>query len=252
MSDFDHYINCISSLINEFESEGKNCKILSCDAENSHAFLQIKSEKRAGSGLVMKSETFLELGGPVLGSCNLSLYSINEQLVKDDRIRLIGPDIHECSGESSFGQIVIIAGKKLTDGDYLDLQKYIYTGEQIEGYMMKSTTGNIWSRISKDAAAKGFDFKFLGTALVNIIKSKMPSVASVEIIFVTSSKKDIERLNQIKMKVSEMYQQIKEKKWKQRGIDIYQCAFHGNCNSCKDKPICDEVNRISSVRKKVV
>ena len=55
----------------------------------------------------------------------------------------------------------------------------------------------MWSRVSKNAAEKGFCFETLGRALMAIFKSDMPKVQAVEILFVTSSKEDLEQLDNI-------------------------------------------------------
>jgi CO dehydrogenase/acetyl-CoA synthase beta subunit len=254
MTGFDNCISLIYSYILKMELQGGKVKTLS--EKRSGRFpeepLSLKTGFGAGSGLVMKSETFMELGSPSQGSCAFAVYSNGNALIRDGRIRLIGPDVSECRGAAlPFGQVILADGKELSEEDYILLHKCQYTGDRIEGYMVKSTPGNIWTRVSLDSAAKGFNFEFLGNSLINLVKERIPRALSVEVLFITSDKADLLPLIKISEEVKKLYQDIKEKRWKKRGVDIYECAFHGNCSECGDKELCLEVNKISKIRKEL-
>ena len=206
----------------------------------------------ASPGIVMKSDTFLELGSPATESCAYTLYTENTSLVQDDRIRLIGFDVQESPSTTlSFGQVIITAGESLIDTDYQMLIQSQYVGDQIEGYMVKSTPGHIWTRISREAAQKGFCFGFLGAALIRLVKAQIPAVTAAEVIFVTSEKVDIQLLGEIDKQVSMVARDIKARLWENRGINIAECAFGGHCGTCEDKTVCDEINKISHARKMI-
>ena len=67
----------------------------------------------------------------------------------------------------------------------------------------------------------------------------------------TSDKADVQRLSEIDARVSEVARNIKAQLWKDRGINIAECAFGGHCGTCEDKSVCDEVRNIAQLRKHI-
>jgi len=244
MAIFDSVIKEINTYVRKMAKAGREVREFYC----SDIIHQVHPKIGPGacSGIIMKSDTFLELGGPSAGSCAFAIYSKNSSLIQNERIRLIGPDVHESpSSTIAFGQIIIAGGKNIDDKDYLQLIESQYTGDQIEGYMVKSMPGHIWSRISNEVVIKkGFDFRFLGMALMEIIKTHVLHIDAIEIIFVTSGKMDLQDLQKIEVYVSKIVQNIKNKQWGKRGINISDCVFGGNCTSCVDKNSCYEIKKL--------
>jgi CO dehydrogenase/acetyl-CoA synthase beta subunit len=172
----------------------------------------------------------------------------NPSLVRDGRITLIGPDVDESSGKSlPFGQVVMMGGVELSDKEHEALQHLTFIGDQIEGYMVRSLSRNLWSRVSNDAAQKGFCFETLGKALMAIYKSNNLKIQAMETIFVTSSKEDVGLLDHIAAQVQKIDKEIVKQNWKIRGYDI-DCAF--DCSSCTDKPVCDDIREVLRAKKK--
>lgn len=197
----------------------------------------------------MKSETYLELGSPTAGSCALALYTERTSLVQNSRIRVVGPDVRESPMDTMpFGQVIIAAGEDLTEADYPALLECQHVGDWIEGFMVKSRPGCVWARVSTEAAGRGFGFRFLGSALIALVRSRVPKAEVIEILFVTSSKADLQPLKEIEASVSEIGRAMKERRWKERGIDISECAFSGSCDSCSEKAVCDEVRKLAHMR----
>lgn len=206
----------------------------------------------AGTGLVLKSDTYAELGSPGEGSCAFALYTNDPSLVRDGRVRLVGPDIPESGSKTvSFGQVILAAGKDLDERDYRPLAESQYVGDRVEGFMVKSTPGRLWCRVSNDAAARGFDFRFLGSALVRLVKEQVPGAEAVEVIFVTSGGEDLRLMGEIESRASGIAREIKTRVWKEKGIDIESCPLSGHCGACKDKNVCDEVKKMMHERKRV-
>lgn len=253
MAAFDVHIEQTAGYVEEMRAQGRQVRELSGAAYGAdHAPLPFKIGPGASPGIVMKSETFLELGSPATGSCAFALYTEKLPLVQDGRIRLIGPDVQESPAATlSFGQVIITGGETLTDADYQALIQSQYIGDQIEGYMVKSTPGHIWTRVSREAAQKGFCFSFLGEALIRLVKGQIPGVSAAEVIFVTSNAADIRLLGEIDAQVSRVARDIKAQLWKDRGINIAECAFGGHCGTCEDKSVCDEVRNIACARKQL-
>ncbi|MBN1321596.1 MAG: carbon monoxide dehydrogenase [Thermoleophilia bacterium] len=227
---------------------GRQVRELSSMAGARHV-LRLKVGPGAGSGLVMKSDTFLELGSPTAGSCAFAVYTDRMSLVRRGRIRLIGPDVQESSADTvPFGQVIVAAGEALTEADYPELLESQYVGDRIEGFMVKSAPGRAWGRVSTEVAHRGFSLASLGSALTELVESQIPKVEAVEVLFVTSNKADLEPLKEIEESVSEIGRVIKERRWKERGIDISDCAFGGHCGSCPDRGVCDEVRKLAHIR----
>lgn len=250
MTPFDEYIDETHHYVKHLRSAGRQVRELSGYA-GSAGSMPFKIGPGAGTGLVMKSETFVELGSPTAGSCALVLYTDALSRVQHGRTRLIGADIQESPAGSTlpFGQVLIAGGEDLTEADYPELLESQHVGDQIEGFMVKSTPGHIWGRVSTGAAERGFDFAFLGTALTGLVTSQVPKATAVEVLFVTSGRSDLELLNDIAASVGEIAQAMKERRWKERGIDIYDCAFGGHCSACPDKDVCDGVRKVAHTRR---
>jgi len=241
MSVFDPYIQKIEEYVEALCSKGRQIKLF-------EANLPINIEHNSNQGVILREDTYVELGNPEAGSSAFILFTDNPTLIKDGRITLIGPDIKESEGKSiPFGQILIVGGTTLNEKEHESLKYASFIGDQIEGYMVRSQTNNIWSRVSKDAAQKGFDFETLGKALISIYKLNNPKIEKMEVIFITSSKEDINQLNEIADQVKKITKEIVKENWKIKGYDI-DCVF--DCRSCQEKPVCDEIREVLKAKKK--
>jgi len=250
MARFDEYIEKISRYIEEMRSGG--APAVEFDRPGSPETLReglpIGVGPNANPGIILRSETFVELGNPQAGSCAALLWTDRPSLIRDGRITLFGPDIPE-SAEASlpFGQILMVGGDDLDQEDHEKLQQAQHVSDQIEGYMVRSASQNLWSRISRDAAAKGFDFEMLGRALMDLVKTGVPAVSAASVLFVTTSKEDVKRLDGIVSGVREIGRDILKENWKARGYDL-DCDF--DCASCKDQEVCDEIRDVIVARRK--
>jgi CO dehydrogenase/acetyl-CoA synthase beta subunit len=253
MSVFNVYIRKVTEYIEAMQAGGKRVRIFNC-AGSPEALLKglpVGVGPGAGSGIVLRGDTFAELGSPEAGSCAFPLWTNNTSLVQDGRITLIGPDILESKGASlPFGQILIAAGKKLSEKQHSVLDESQYVSDQIEGYMVKSTPGRMWTRVSNNAAEKGFGFEALGKALIAIYKSHASQIEAMEVVFITSSKEDVSLLEEIAEQVKKISKDIVRETWLARGYDILECTLGWDCGSCPDKPVCDDIKTLITVRKK--
>jgi CO dehydrogenase/acetyl-CoA synthase beta subunit len=216
--------------------------------EELRAGLPVEVGPSANPGIVLRGDTFVELGNPQAGSCAALLWTDRPSLIRDGRITLFGPGIQE-SAEASlpFGQVLLVGGEDLEQEDHEKLQQAQHVADQIEGYMVRSASQNLWSRVSKDAAAKGFDFETLGRALMDLVKTGAPKVAAVEVLFVTTRKEDVKRLDGIVSGFKEVGREILKENWKARGYDL-DCDF--DCESCTDQEVCDDIRDVIVARRK--
>jgi len=204
--------------------------------------LPIRVGPGANRGIILRGDTFLELGNPSAGSCSHLLWTNDENLVHDGRITLLGPDIPEARGvDLPFGQMLLIEGAKLGPDHHEKLHQAQLIGDQIEGYMVRSSSEQLWSRVSKQAYEKGLCFEVLGKAIVTLIKSQVPEASGVEIVFFTSSKQDIKQLQNMTLQVKDLGSEILKETWKARGFDL-ECDF--DCSSCHSKEVCDDIRDV--------
>jgi CO dehydrogenase/acetyl-CoA synthase beta subunit len=250
---FDAYIRKMAEYVEDMRTDGRRIREFDRPGDPASLLdgLRIQVGPEAGQGVVLRGETFAEMGSPDAGSCAFPLWTASPDHVKDGRITLIGPDIPESRGSSlPFGQVLIVGGEQLGDKEHEVLDQNQYVADRIEGYMIKSTPGRMWCRISNDAAGKGLDFETLGRALMAIFKSEVPQVQAMEVVFVTSGKKDVERLGEIAEQVKKIGRDIVRETWLAKGYDILECTQSWDCGTCNDKSVCDEIREVVQITKK--
>jgi CO dehydrogenase/acetyl-CoA synthase beta subunit len=253
MAIFDPYIAKVTEYIEEMKAKGKRFREIFCPTSVDGLLqgLPVRIGPNASSGLVLRSDTFVELGNPEAGSCAFLLWTDNPGLVKDGKITILGPDIPESYGASlPFGQVLLIGGVELTQQDHTLLERTQYVSDQIEGYMLRSVPQVIWSRVSKEAVSRGFCFETLGRALMAIFKSSATKVQALEVLFVTSGRQDLHPLENIATQVRKIGRDIVREKWKAKGVDLIECTLGWDCRSCPDKFVCDDIKEIIAIRKK--
>jgi len=225
MVDLDTYFAKIAEYIEDERKDKRNVRTFECPSTVSQLLgnLPIRIGPETGSGIILREDTFIELGNPVAGSCNFLIYTKNPSIIKDGRIHLIGPDIQEKPGESlPFGQVLMVGGKELGEDDQQALEQGQYITDQVEGYMIRSAAQHIWSRVSKDAVKRGFCFETLGRVLI--------------------------KLNNIALQVMKITREIQKKKWRIKGVDL-DCTLEWDCSNCSDKPLCDNIREVIAIRK---
>jgi len=202
----------------------------------------------ANPGIILRSDTFVELGNPAQGSAPLLLWTRDCERLSDGRLTIVGPNIDEAAGASlPFAQILLVAGPSLGPQLHPALVQAQYVSDQIEGYMVKSAADSLWARVSKKASAKGFSFETLGRALMAIMRSHVPQVEAMEVVFVTCGRDGVRRLGEIGAEARRVGSDIVKQQWKDRGFDV-DCDL--GCGSCSDKGVCDDVREIAGLRKK--
>ncbi len=254
MATFDPYVRkvadwverrvCRGGLIREFDAEDPGGELLAAIPESAGS--------AGGGGIVLQRDTFVELGSPRAGSCAFPLCTDDPSLVRDGRITLVGPGIQASPGASlPFGQVLLAAGPALTDTDFAELEQAQYLAGRTPGYMIRSTPGRMWSRVSRGAAKAGFDFELLGRALIGSFKSRLLGIEAMQVLFVTSSREDLSELQEIAEQVRTIGRHVASETWRARGIDL-ECSLGVDCKSCDDKPACDDIRDVVRIRKQRV
>lgn len=196
-----------------------------------------------GRNIIFKEDTGLEIGNPQAGSVSFLLWSDNLDMIDNGRISVIGPDISEASSSDLPFCKIVIAGvegfnKDNTFKRYRDLEAIRYDID-LKGYMMKGTSQyqREWSRISKEAISNGFSFKHLGNALIEKFR-ETDYVTSVEIIFVTTSSKDVSELGDIAIRVGRIINAM-NKMLEEMSLD---------CEACEYLDVCDQVRELKEMK----
>ena len=250
MSVFDEYVKQVAEFVQTLRR--KRRQITEFDGPSSvdklKEGLPVKMGAGANPGIILRSDTFAELGNPAEGSSSLLMWTDNPSLISDGKITLIGPDIPESDGASlPFGQVLILGGKEVDSEIQERIEEYQHISDNLEGYMVRTSSQSVWGRVSKDAADKGFTLETLGKALMITMKSNVPEVEAMEVVFVTSGKEDVKQLDEIAVQVSDIRKELIKEIWKARGYDL-DCDF--DCESCMDQSTCDSIREVLAARRK--
>jgi CO dehydrogenase/acetyl-CoA synthase beta subunit len=179
------------------------------------------------------------------------MWTTDSSLVHDGRVTLVGPDVGEAGTKTlPLGQVLIVGGKALGKEDQTVLEQKQHISNLVEGYMVKSSPGRVWSRVSRGAAEKGFDFEMLGKALIAIFKTELPKIESVEVLFVTSGKEEMQQLEKIAGQVRVLGKAFRRDAWRAKGYDLVDCTMGTDCSSCDEKPTCDDIRDVVKIRKR--
>lgn len=250
MKGCDELLEQVRQYIVSMASEGILTRIIQClpKQEEFPEEPLVRFPGRGGESVVLEENTAVELGNPSCGSSSFLLWSRNTGLVNDGQVTLIGPDIPEAIGQSlPFGQILLLGGAGLEKEHILELARVQYLSHHLEGYMVRSTPRYLWSRVSKQAIEKGFSFETLGRAIIFACKKRISINLHVEIVFVTSSKEDIARLEMFGAKSRELIANLKRSMFANLNND--ECTGE-NCGSCPERPTCDNLREILNLRER--
>ncbi len=211
----------------------------------SFSYDEKQSWPRVESQIVFNSDTAIELGHPQTESLAFLMWADSLEKINDQQITIIGPDLNEADiNKMPFGKIVLISGHGFNDENAyqryqeMDVIKFKLN---LDGYMLRAIPqeSKEWSRVSNRALKAGFSLKVLGNELIRELKS-LEYVDAVEIIFITSSKADVQRFKPIAEKVNKvclatnkMFDDLE-----------YDCA------SCNFSDVCNEIDGLKSMHQK--
>ena len=142
---------------------------------------------------IRKSDLYVELGGPKAEK-KFELVRVRKMSeVKDEEIKIIGPDILNIEEGSSipFGIYVEVAGKALEEELEGVIERRLHEYMNfIEGFMHLNQRYDMWCRLSKNSVKKGLNsFRIIGKVLIRLFKSELPFIRVMQITFITDRKK---------------------------------------------------------------
>ena len=250
MAEFDEQILAIRGFTRKRKEEGRPLSEIHCAGSPDDLLrgLAVRFGPDNPPAVILKDDTFVELGNPVHGSASMVLWTRQAELIHDGLITRIGPDVPEAEGQSlPFGQVILLGGSRLEEKDLGKLERASNLSSLLEGYMIRHVPRKLWSRVSRDAAARGFRFETLGRAVMAHYKRTFPLLDRAEILFVTSSKADVEELEGIALQAKGKSLSIRKLTRTEEGV--YECD-ELSCDDCSEKPTCDTIREVLVIRKK--
>lgn len=233
---FDNYLQEIIEYVNSEKTK---------QLSRSFSYDETQNWPRVDRQIVFDSDTAVELGHPQTESVSFLIWTDDPGKINDQQITIIGPDLDEAGlKKMPFGKIVLISAHGFNEENAY--QRYQEMSEvkfklNLAGYMLRALPqeSREWSRISKHAMQAGFSLKVLGNELIRELKS-LEFIDAVEIIFITSSKTDVERFKPIAANVTKVNQAMN------RMFDDLEY----DCSSCSFSDVCNEINGLIAMHQK--
>ncbi len=209
-------------------------------------------EGQAGfSHIVTLDRTAVELGPPSMPSLDILMTTNLTGLVDDGRVTLLGRDLpvlaRDGDAKSGFVQALLLALSSDADPDRFALEKKRYLINRIPGYMVRSVPGRLWARIDHGLMEKGFSFYHLGCALYRAFQGEVEGVVSCELLFVAGEDTVVSALEDISKQARLLSRENKKLQLDPDGT--YSCT-ELDCESCDEKPYCDEIRDLIKFRKR--
>lgn len=178
--------------------------------------------------VILQRDTASELEG--VGFNLITTRSVNDEIV------VIGDDIPVIHGNRKFARVCVIQVEETEEQQkaYNLIRKIEYTKYHVfpEGYMIRTTSRSHKEavRVSEKAVKNGIDFSKVGNLLINKYKENS-AVKGVKVIFVTDENADYKAFEEIARKNNDITETLNH----------VMNSVNFDCNTCKLKPICDEV-----------
>ena len=247
MSAFDPYFALLRRYESGLQSKGR----ILCSSYADRSLTERRAPGRNTSQVILKENTAMELGGPGTVSSAFSMWTENTSLLDNGRVTLAGPDIADIGDRIvPFGRVVLIGGRGLDGSIQPRLDRELVAAEQLPGYMVRSTGGTIWARVSHEAFSAAFSLHKLGTNIVNHLQAGLPVIDVVEVLFVTSSAEDVSELDRIGAQVRKLSHDLRRKRIKEIGGGEYECEKDISCDACPDNDVCTEIRQVIRLQKK--
>lgn len=178
--------------------------------------------------VILQRDTAAELEG--VGFNLITTRSVNDEIV------VIGDDIPVIHGNRKFARVCVIQVEETEEQQkaYNLIRKIEYTKYHVfpEGYMIRTTSRSHKEavRVSENAVKNGIDFSKVGNLLINKYKENS-AVKGVKVIFVTDENADYKAFEEIARKNNDITETLNH----------VMNSVNFDCDTCKLKPICDEV-----------
>ncbi len=188
--------------------------------------------------LILRADMAYELGGGTSYAVSAMGVTANKELVPEDEIYVIGPDLSEIKEDMSYGRIALVrvAEDSLGDGNslYNAIRKIEYVRYHINprGYMTRISAKNNREpvRVSKKAIEDGLGFSNVGKIFLDTYHQNK-NIEAVKLIFITAPDFDYKSLSERAKYLEDITGTIDH---------IFKNVMM-DCGSCSLQKVCDEV-----------
>lgn len=247
MNPFDLYLQQIRDYSKDLEKKGRRVRVWFDDPLSDSRV----SPSQIASPPILKGNTAVELGGPQTAGSTFMIWTNDVSLISDGQIMLVGPDFSEESGGTlPFGQVTLVGGPTIGKEIQSRLEIEHYAAECVPGYMVRSTGGRIWSRVSSQALDNGLSLRSLGATIIAHLRDRLPAITAAEIIFITSSTDDVQNLERIGAQVRKLSHDLRRERLRETADGQYICENEISCEACNDNEVCAEIREMVVIRKK--
>ena len=224
---YDGFINRLSELVKDKKELTRSTKELQNGSKND---------------IIFGRDTAFELGGSQK-PC-VSTLAVSSDMHFSNKAYLVGRDLPQITGDSSFGKIVLVEIDEQTDDDTafntvkeLEQIKYKF---YVRDFMTRASALNMREqiRVGKNAVKSGVSFADYGQKLIDTFLQN-EKVKSVEVVFLTDFD-GYKELNSVAEKIKETTSALNH--------ILDNVMF--DCSTCNLKPICDEVEGMKELHQK--
>ncbi len=202
-----------------------------------------------GKVFLFPEDAAIDLGGREKPSPYEIAYTSSVDLVKDDACYLIGKDIPELDGETSFAHVSLLRFEEEEGTKEQTLYRYLrdieYTRYKLNPFsvMIRVNTNRIreGALIGKEAVDKGLNFSKLGALFADAYK-KETRVKAVVQYFITDPA----------FPYAELETLAKQNEGITVALDHIMKKLAMDCSTCQFKGVCDEIEGIRDVHRKEV
>ncbi len=196
--------------------------------------------------IILKRDLALELGSPETASVSFLVWTSDLKRIHDRRLTVIGPDIADAKASGlPLGKIVMVGLEGFDENNAYERNREIYLKKfdlALKGVMLKSASHYMaeWIRINREAKDNGISFSHLAGGLMDNYLA-LPYVKTVEMIFVTSSKEDVNTLYDMGNRAARTIQAM-HKMTNEMSFDCAECEF---------QDLCEEADELRDLRGKM-
>lgn len=198
-------------------------------AEINYDYNADKAWKDAGGNqVILQKHSAFELSGTGFNLVTSSPVS--------EAITVIGSELADIKKDCKFTRITILQIDEPEEQQktYNLIRKIEYVKYHYfpDGYMIRTSSRSHKEavRVSKDAVKKGISFQSVGNLLINKYK-EIPEVKGVRVIFITSPEADHRAYEDMAEKSNSITETLNH----------IMNSVNFDCDTCKLKPVCDEV-----------
>lgn len=212
-----------SGLINEFSV------MTDAGVKKVYPYDELKCWKDIGyNEVILKRDTAYELSG-------IGFNLITSRPVESG-VTVIGDDLGQIKDSRNFARVSLVqledGGDEQTMYNLIRKVEYVKYHYFPEGYMMRTASRSHKEavRVSKKALKNGISFEMAGNLLIKKYM-EIPAVRSVNVIFITDTGADYNRLETLALKGNSITE----------ALNHIMNSVKFDCDTCNLKPICDEV-----------